>query len=235
AVFILVERRQRQPMLDLSIFKNTLFTVSTICAFLVFVSLSSINILQPFYLQDARGLNSLTAGLVMMIYPVVLAVAAPLSGYLSDRIGQKSPTLIGLCLSTIGYVGAALMTVRTSLLLTGFVYGFLGVGNALFQSPNTSLIMSTVPKDKLGVAGSVNALARNMGFIFGVLLATSVLFASMSALYGQRVNDYVQGRPDLFIYGMRATYLVIAGVCFVGVLITAFRLFSRGKPKNERP
>jgi len=234
AVFIAVERRQSQPMLDLSIFKNTLFTVSIFCAFLVFVSLSSINILQPFYLQDARGLGSLTAGLVMMIYPVVMAVAAPLSGHLSDKIGQKTPTLIGLCLSTIGYVGAAFMTVRTSLVLTGFVYGFLGLGNALFQSPNTSLIMSAVPKNKLGVAGSVNALARNMGFIFGVLLATTVLFASMSARYGQPVRDYVRGQPELFIYGMRVTYLVIAGVCFVGVLITALRLFSRGKPEKER-
>ena len=234
AVFIAVERRQSQPMLDLSIFRNGLFTISIICAFLVYASLSSINILQPFYLQNARGLGSLSAGLVMMVYPVVLAVAAPLSGHLSDKIGQKVPTLIGLCFSTIGYVGAALMTLRSSLVLTGVVYGFLGLGNALFQSPNTSLIMSTVPQNKLGVAGSVNALARNMGFIFGVLLSATVLFASMSARYGQPVRDYVRGRPELFIYGMRVTYLVIAGVCFAAALITAFRLFSRREPERGR-
>ncbi|MCL2462883.1 MAG: MFS transporter, partial [Defluviitaleaceae bacterium] len=76
-LFIIVERWQKQPMLDLSIFRNALFSVSVICAFLVFVSLSSINILQPFYLQNARSLSSLAAGLMMMIYPVVLAVAAP--------------------------------------------------------------------------------------------------------------------------------------------------------------
>ena len=232
AVFIFVEQRQKQPMLDLAIFKNALFTISVICAFLVFVSLSSINILQPFYLQDARGLNALTAGLVMMIYPVVLGVAAPLSGYLSDRIGQKLPTLIGLCFSTAGYVGAAMMTVNTSLVLTGFVYGFLGLGNALFQSPNTSLIMSSIPRSKLGVAGSINSLVRNLGFIFGVLTATTVLFSSMSARYGRHVNDYIAGRPDLFIYGMRITYLVVAGICLIGVLITVSRLFSGIKPKE---
>jgi MFS family permease len=168
----------------------------------------------------------------MMVYPVVLAVAAPLSGYLSDRIGQKLPTMIGLCFSTVGYIGAALMTVSTSLVLTGFVYGFLGLGNALFQSPNTSLIMSSVPRNKLGVAGSINGLVRNLGFIFGVLLATMVLFSSMSAMYGQPVNDYIAGRPDLFIHGMRVTYFVVAGVCFVGMLITATRLFSS---KEKRP
>jgi len=234
AAFIMVERRENQPMLDLSIFKNTLFSVSVICAFLVFVSLSSINILQPFYLQDARGMNALIAGLMMMIYPVVLAVMAPLSGHLSDKIGQRLPTLIGLCFSTIGYVGAAMMTVKTSLVLTGCVYGFLGLGNALFQSPNTSLIMSSIPRNKLGVAGSINALARNTGFIFGVLLATTVLFSSMSAKYGQPVNDYVAGRADLFIYGMRVTYLVVAVICFIGVIITAARLFSKSKSAQNQ-
>jgi len=232
AAFIFAERRQEQPMLDLSIFKNSLFTVSVICAFLVFVSLSSINILQPFYLQNARGLHSLAAGLMMMIYPVILAVMAPLSGYLSDKIGQRLPTLVGLCFSTAGYVGAAMMTVNTSLVLTGCVYGLLGFGNALFQSPNTSLIMSSIPRNKLGVAGSINALARNVGFIFGVLLATTILFSSMSAKYGRPVNDYIAGRADLFIYGMRVTYLTVAGICFVGVIITAARLFSNKKAKD---
>ena len=234
AAFIVTELRQKQPMLDLSIFKNSLFTISVACAFLVFVSLNSINILQPFYLQNACGLNALTAGLMMMIYPVILAVAAPLSGYLSDRIGQRLPTLIGLCFSVMGYVGAAFMTVSTSLVLTGFVYGFLGLGNALFQSPNTSLIMSSIPRHKLGVAGSINGLVRNLGFIIGVLLTTTILFSSMSARYGRPVNDYIAERPDLFIYGMRITYLSMACICFIGVLITATRLYTWKKAKlNE--
>ena len=233
AVFIIVERRQAHPMLDLSIFKNSLFSISIICAFLVYVSLSGINILQPFYLQNARELSSFKAGLILMIYPMALAVTAPIAGYLSDKIGQKIPTLVGLCFSSTGYIGAALMTVNTSLVFTGLVYGFLGVGNALFQSPNTSLIMSTVQRNKLGVAGSINALVRNIGFIFGVMLSTTILFSSMSTLYGQPVNDYVQGRPDLFIYGMRATYFVIAGVCFVGALLTALRMFAFRKQREE--
>jgi len=233
AVFIIVERRQNQPMLDLSIFKNGLFSISIVCVLLVYAALNSINIIQPFYLQSARNLNSFTAGLIMMVYPVVLGVSSPLSGYLSDRIGQKLPTLIGLCLSTLAYIGAALMTLDTSLALTCVIYGFLGVGNALFMSPNTSLIMSTVPPSKLGVAGSINSLCRNMGFIFGVLTATTVLFSSMSSKYGQPVNDYIQGRPDLFIYGMRTTYFVFAGVCFAAVLVTAVRLFAWGNRKTE--
>jgi len=233
SVFIMVERKLPQPMLDLKIFKNGLFSISIICTFLVYASLNSINLVQPFYLQNARALSTFTSGLIMMIYPVVLAISSPISGYLSDKIGQKLPTLIGLCISTVAYIGAAMMTIRTSLFLTGLVYACLGIGTSLFQAPNTSLIMSTVPGNKLGVAGSINAFVRNLGFIFGVLIATTVLFSSMGAKYGQPVNDYVQGRPDLFIYGMRVTYLVFAGVCFAAAIITAVRLFTWGHRKAQ--
>ena len=232
AVFIIVERRQSQPMLDLSMFRSSMFSISIICAVLVYASMSSINLLQSFYLQNARGLGAFLAGLILMIYPVVIAVTSPLAGYLSDKIGTKIPTLIGLCISSVGYVVAAFMTVETSLVLTVAVYVILGVGNAFFQSPNTALIMSSVPNHKLGVAGSVNAFARNAGMVFGVLIATMSLFAAMSARYGQPVNDYIEGRPDLFIYGMRFAYLVVAGICFSGALLTALRLFGFKKQDN---
>ena len=231
--FILVERKQSQPMLDLSIFKNSVFSISIICAFLVYIAMVSINIIQTFYLQNARGMSSFNAGMLLVIYPAFLAIASPLSGYLSDKIGPKFPTLIGLILSMIGYIGAAFMTISTSLVLNGVVYAFLGMGSALFQSPNTSLIMSSVPQSKVGVAGSINAFVRTTGMVFGVLISTTVLFAAMSAHYGQPVNDYIQGRPDVYIYGMRAAYLTISGVCFIGVSLTAFRLFRKEKPKQS--
>jgi len=226
AMFIIVERKHSQPMLDLTIFKNTLFSVSIVCVFLVFVAMKSINIIQPFYLQSARGMTTLTAGLLTMIYPVTVALVSPFAGYLSDKVDKRIPTLVGLSISTTAYVGAALMTEHTSLVYTGVIYVLLGFGFALFQSPNTSLIMSSVPQNKLGLAGSVNALVRNAGHAVGALLCTVILFSSMSSLYGQPVNDYVQGRPDLFIHGMRTTYLVFAGCSLAGALLTAFRLFS---------
>jgi len=217
-------------MLDLAIFKNSMFSISIVCAFLVYIAMISITLLQTFYLQSARGMSPLTAGLLLVIYPAVLAISSPFSGYLSDKIGSKIPTLIGLISSTIGYIGAALMTISTSLVLSGIVYAFLGMGSALFQSPNTALIMSSVPQSKVGVAGSINAFARTTGMIFGVLITTTVLFSAMSAYYGEPVNTYVQGRPDVYIYGMRTAYLVVAGICFVGVLLTLFRMLR----KNER-
>ena len=224
-IFILVERRQKQPMLDFSIFRNSTFTIGVICTLLVYASLSTITLIQPFFLQNARGLSPSAAGLLFMIYPVVLGATSPLAGFLADKIGPKAPSLVGLCLSTTGYICAALATIETSLVFTGVVYAILGMGNALFQSPNFSLLMSSVPNNKLGAASSTNALLMTIGMVLGVLVSTTVLFATMSALYGQPVNDYIQGRPDLFIHGMRAAYFVVAGICFTGAILAALRLF----------
>ena len=74
----------------------------------------------------------------------------------------------------------------------------MSFGNGLFQSPNNSLIMSTVPKDKLGIAGSINALVRNIGMVCGIALSTTLLYNRMSYKIGHNVTDYVVGRNDAF-------------------------------------
>lgn len=94
------------------------------------------------------------------------------------------------------------------------------------------MIMSTVPRDKLGVAGSMNALVRNMGMVCGIALATTLLYSMMSFKIGYRVTDYVPGRNDIFIYGMKAVYIAAAAISLAGALLTLLRLVRR-KPKES--
>lgn len=84
--------------------------------------------------------------------------------------------------------------------------------------------MSTVSKDKLGIAGSINALMRNLGMVCGIALATTLLYSVMSFVIGYRVTDYVPGRNDAFIYGMKIVYIVAAIISLVGALLTFLRL-----------
>ena len=108
----------------------------------------------------------------------------------------------------------------------------MSIGNGLFQSPNNSLIMSTVPRNKLGIAGSVNALVRNLGMVCGIALSTTLLYSGMSNKLGYKVTDYVVGRNDVFVYGMRIVYITAATICMIGAILTALRLFSK-KAKIE--
>jgi MFS family permease len=109
----------------------------------------------------------------------------------------------------------------------------MSVGNGLFQAPNNSLIMSNVPRRMLGIAGSVNALVRNLGMIFGTALSVTLLYSRMSLKLGYHVSDYVQNRDDVFVFGMKGGYLAAAAICAVGALLTALRLYGRRKRPSE--
>jgi EmrB/QacA subfamily drug resistance transporter len=232
SAFMWWESRIEEPLLELGMFKNKLFSISIFCGFISFTSISCTNLIQPFYLQDVIKLSPAATGLFMMIYPLILSVVAPASGSLSDKIGSELLTFIGLILTASGLLLMSMLNENSNLLQMALFVAVLAVGNGLFQSPNNSLVMSTVPKTKLGVAGSINALVRNLGLIFGVSLSTTLLYNRMSELAGYRVVSYIPGKEDIFIYGMRIVYITAAIICAVGALTTAIRLFGKHKLRN---
>lgn len=231
-IFISVERKMELPLLQLKIFKNSLFSISIICAFISFIAISASNIILPFYFQDALKFSPATTGFFMMVSPIVLSVVAPCSGYLSDKIGSEILTLIGLAFTSLGLLFISTLNEKSSVIMFVTYIIIMTLGNGMFQSPNNALIMSTVPKNKLGIAGSVNSLIRNLGMVIGTSLATLLLYNRMSYKIGYRVIDYVKGRDDVFIYGMRCVYISAAVMCVIGVVITALRLYNSKKPKD---
>ena len=163
-------------------------------------------------------------GLILMVFPLILTVVAPVSGTLSDKIGSEVLTFIGLLLISLGLILMSILNVDSTLFSMIIFIAILSIGMGLFQSPNNSLIMSTVPKDKLGIAGSVNALVRNLGMVCGIALSTTLLYSMMSSKIGYRVTDFVVGRNDAFIYGMRIVYITAGVISLVGAALTFLRL-----------
>lgn len=232
-VFIFVEKKRENPLLQLEIFSNKLFSLSIFCAFITFIAIFCNNIILPFYLQNVMNYTPQHTGLILMVYPLLLTVVAPLSGTLSDKIGSEVLTFIGLILISLGLILMSTLNVDSTLLSMLIFIGTMSVGMGLFQSPNNSLIMSTVPKDKLGIAGSINALVRNLGMVCGIVLATTLLYSMMSSKIGQRVTDYVAGRSDAFIYGMKTVYIIAAIISLIGAVLTFLRLANRKKVKES--
>lgn len=230
-VFIMLELKIENPMLDLSIFRNRVFSVNIFSSFVMFIGISCINIIQPFYLQDVLKLSPAKTGFIMMAYPIVLSVVAPISGYLSDKMGSKKLTLAGIAVASIGLFCMAFLNEQSTFLMITLLLSVVALGNGLFQSPNNSLVMSSVEKIKLGIAGGVNALIRNLGFIFGVSFSTTILYNRMSYKLGYRVLNYVEGRGDVFIYGMRWVYSIAAIACIIGFLVS---LIDKTKLKLHR-
>lgn len=227
--FILVERKRENPMIQLQIFHNTLFSLSIFCGFISFVAIFCSNIILPFYLQDVMTFSPQYTGFILMIYPLILSVVAPASGYLSDKIGSELLTFLGLVLTSVGLIMMSTLKENSTLLSMILFIGIMSVGMGIFQSPNNSLIMSTVSKDKLGIAGSINALIRNLGMVCGIALSTTMLYRMMSSKIGYRVTDYVTGHCDAFIFGMKSVYISAGCISLVGAALTLVRLIGKGR------
>jgi len=134
--FIAVEQRVANPVLALHLFKNARFTISILCAFLIFVANFFFNVISPFYLENARGLAANYAGYALMTFPVVQVIVAPIAGSISDRIGPELLTFIGLVLISLSQVGYLMTSLATPLwLFMGFI-GLTGLGNGIFMAPN---------------------------------------------------------------------------------------------------
>ena len=227
AAFIRVELHHDNPVLALKLFKNAQFSISILCALLIFIANFFFNVIAPFYLENARGLAANYAGYALMTFPIVQVIVAPIAGAVSDKIGPELLTFIGLILISISQIGYMMANLATPLwIFMGFI-GLVGFGNGIFMAPNNSIVMSSVPVKDLGVAGGINALARELGMIIGISAATTVLFSAMSRSAGYKVTSYLPAHPEIFISGMRVAFMVSLVICLVATVITGMRLFKR--------
>lgn len=228
-LFIFNEKRAEDPLLDLGIFSNRLFTISIICGFISFTAMFCNNMLFPFYLQGMISYSPSQSGMMLMVYPLVLTVVAPLSGTLSDKIGSEILTFIGLFVGGSGLILMSTLDASNAPFKMITIIVIMSVGMGLFQSPNNSLVMSTVDRSKFGIAGSVNALVRNLGMVCGIALANIIFYGMMSKRAGIRITDYAQAQPSVFLYGMRIVYITAGMICMLGALITFIRVLSERK------
>ena len=233
-VFYLREKRTSLPMLDLNIFKNKLFSLSIFCAVISFSAVSCYTLILPFYLQELMQMSPELCGIIMLALPLVLALVSPISGHLSDKIGSEVLTLIGLIVISATFILMSLFYYQnTAIFVIILLMGVMALGTGMFQSPNTSLIMSTVPKNKLGIAGSINALARNVGMVVGVSFTSILLWGFASHNAGYKMLTYSPENPDSFVYGMHWVFVIEAGICMIGVVLTAIRLYGRENRQKE--
>lgn len=223
------ERKTQDPMLDFSLFAIKIFTVSLFCSFVSFFAISSNNFIVPFYLQKVVGYSASTAGQLMMIYSIIMAVVAPFSGALADKVGAEILGVIGLSTGAVGLLIMSFLGADSSVwhYIVGTV--LMSFGFSTFQSPNTTLIMGTVPPNKTGAAGSMNGLTRNLGNIFGISLSTALLYNLMSLKLGYSTTTFVEGQNDAFMFGMHGVYLLALGLVLIGLVLSIVRLKNKAK------
>ena len=233
ALFVLVERRVQDPLVDLSFFRSIRFDADLAVLALVFLAMSAYFFIFPYYLQEARGMNAAVAGLVMMCYPLVNSVVGPLSGAISDKIGCEIPAFVGAAIYAVGLALLGCLQLDTPLPLVIACLMFTSLGTAIYQAPANSLVMGHASAEALGLVGALGNLMRYLGQTVGITVGPALLYTGMSAAAGYPVTSYIEGRPDVFIDGMQPALHAIACIVAVGAAIAAWRLIdARRKAKR---
>jgi len=219
-LFIIVENRAKEPIMELQHFRNRPFAAANISTLLVFISMFSVILLMPFFLEKQLGYSPQKVGIVFISVPVVMSITSPISGWLYDKTNSCLPSSVGLCIAGFSILSIGFLSSASSFVEVTSRMALLGLGTGLFQAPNNSIIMSSLPKERLGIAAGTLGTMRNMGMVMGIAISGAV-FSSRSVYYGSVESSFVNAFRD--------TYIVAAAICGIAVLTS----LNRGGVKVE--
>ncbi len=177
AAFGAVERRSPAPLLDLGLLRGRAVASGLLAACLIFIAMAANMFLVPFLLRDLLGLAPTAAGGVMATIPAAILLLASRGGGLADRFGPRWPATLGAALVTAAIGLLATVRPASPVWLVVGALALYGAGAALFQAPNNSAVLTAVPAGHLGTASGMLALARQLGQILGIALASGVVQA----------------------------------------------------------
>ena len=226
--FIWWEAGNPSPLLDLRLFRIRAFTYGNIARLISFMAISLNNLIMPFFLQLAMGLDPLQAGLLVAPTPLALALLAPLAGWLSEKVSARLLTAVGLTVKAIACAVLAFISIDASPLDLVLRLGLLGIGLGIFQTPNNNSLMSSIPRQRLGVGSSFLSVVRSLGHSAGAALATAIISARLLAITGQDAVYDLKSATAMggsailpaFMEGFRYAFLTAALLCLVGAVIS---------------
>jgi len=225
ALFVWTELKVAQPVLDLRLFRIRVFSASVASALGSYVVTATIIFLLPFYLMQMRGFTVQQAGVLLTPIPLATAIVGPLSGSLSDRIGSRLLSTLGLSITLAGVLSFLSLSLTTSAVGIAVRVLIPGIGQGLFQPPNSSAIVGAVPRDRLGIASGMVATARNVGMVLGVGLA-GLMLSVREPLYLEQFQATLPpglASKEAFLHASHDAFIVAAVICALSALVSLVR------------
>lgn len=221
SAWVAVERRSSNPVIDLSLLRNTSFTVANLLNVAANGTMFAIWLLTPYYLVTVRGLSTIAGGLMLGIAPLATAVAAPIAGRILGSVSTGRLSSVGLALEAAGLAAVAFTGADTPLPIVAGAFALVGVGLGLFMVPNLLFVMGSIPRDRQGVAGALSQMMRMVGVVTGVAGAT-LLFDTRRSVHGADLA--VPGDdPAAFVAAYRDTFAAVAALCAVAIAVSLVR------------
>lgn len=192
AAFLVWERRVRQPMIDIEVFRNLRFSAASLSVMLVFFGLMGTVFMLTTYLQTVLGYSALDAGIRMFPVAVGLIVGSRLAVTVAEAWGSKVAVAGGLVIVAGGLEILSRADLDSGYTLVATALGVLGLGIGLAMTPATEAIMGALPKEKAGAGSAMNDVLRELGGTLGV----AVLGTLLAGTYADRMDGAVSSVPD---------------------------------------
>lgn len=225
--FTAFELRQKYPIFEMRLFKNHKFLSSNIASLISYLATFVITFVINYHLQYIMGMNSQSAGFILIITPVMMAVLAPFAGKLSDKINPQKLAAIGMGLVAIAIFILVFITDSTPLYVIGFAMFLQGVGYGLFSSPNTNSIMSSVPRKQTPSASSAVATMR----VIGQTLSSGMLTVLFAIIMGS--VPIIPKYYGLLMYSSKIACIISVILCVIAVLTCLVGIHSKDKYNTE--
>jgi EmrB/QacA subfamily drug resistance transporter len=235
--FFLLEHRTPFPLLDPQLLRNRAFVLANLSFTICMLALFGVSFLLPFYFEELRGYSTLRSALLLTPLPLTIAGVAPFSGTLADRVGSGWLAPLGLAIAAAGLLLLSRLTQDTSISYVILCLVVTGIGQGLFQSPNSRAIMSAAPPGEQGIASGVLATCRVIGQSLSVAVAGAVFTGLGAASAGSVLAagretlgiEQLRALQQTFVTGLHAAFLVCAALSAVGVLTA----LARGRESDE--
>jgi EmrB/QacA subfamily drug resistance transporter len=223
--FIKHELRATFPVFEVRLFTvNKLFAFSSLAALINYMATSAVTFLLSLYLQYIQGMSPQYAGAILMVQPVLMAILSPHTGRWSDRIQPRKISTSGMAFTALGVFLFAFIGMGTSKIYIVGALAILGVGFAMFSSPNMNAIMGSVEKRYLGIASGTVSTMR----LLGQMISMAIAMVIFSIFLGQ--EQISPSNYDQFLKSVYVSFLVSTFLCIIGVFFS----FHRGELKNNR-
>ncbi|MGI9863074.1 MFS transporter [Moorella naiadis] len=227
-LFIYIENRVDQPMLDLSLFRRRLLAAAYTSNLLNGIARGAVTFLLIFFFQGIWGIDPLWAGILLTPFALAMMIVAPVSGILSDRYGSRELSSLGLAVSAIGLYGLTRLQVNTSMAVVITWMVVMGLGSGFFFSPNTNAIMGAVSAERRGIAAGTRTMMNNAGMVISIALGLAMTAASMTpaAMQGLFAGTQVGSQGIViqeFINGLHRAFWLSFIISIVAAIVALMR------------
>lgn len=252
-VFVLWERKSKSPMLDMNLFKNRAFSISSLTLTLVFLAMSGVFFSMSQLMQLVMGYSPLESSLLTIPLMLPMMFVSPLVPSVVKKVGARTTITVGLLLVTVAFVAMSTWTKDLTYWHLFFTMLVMMLGITFAMTPGTNILMASVPKNRSGMGSAMNDTTRELGGALGVAVLGAVLsaayakeIAEAASQFGGPVKEGIESSlavamtvaeklgpaaesvtnaaMDAFMTGVSHASLVAAAIIFVSAMIALFGL-----------